>query len=222
MPLFLYIKLLLYLFKHYTLTIKSLNLLNNPIDHNIINEIHKYVKNDYDLDPTSRDTLAADHQKSVNKIKAIEKKLKKQSNKVRHADTSSNADLNALNVNSANLNVNSELDLRLRDQLKLEEYISNANRFNGLREDMVKHSNEKIEYQRELDRLEYQRALERDYNASKTRYELWRENNKFINEKLNPVKDSAEDKYETSELLQPFDDLRFKTHSILPFNLVRY
>ena len=34
--------------------------------------------------------------------------------------------------------------------------------------------------------------------------------------------DSAEDKYETSELLQPFDDLRFKTHSILPFNLVRY
>ena len=116
---FLYIKLLLYLFKHYTLKIKSLNLLNNPIDHNIINEIHKYVKNDYDLDPTSRETLATDHQKSVNKIKAIEKKLKKQSNKVRHADTSSNVDLNALNVNSANLNVNSELDLKLRDQLKL-------------------------------------------------------------------------------------------------------
>ena len=174
--LFFKLKLLLYLFKHYKLKIKCLNLLNNQIDNNLKHEINKYVKNDYDFDANSKDTLDYnDAKKNSSKIKAIEKNLLKTSNKIHSKNSDSNEELLREN----------ELDLKLRDQLKLEEYINNANKFNDLKEDVTQHRNEKMEYQRELDRLEYQRALERDYNSTKSRYDRWRENDKFINEKLN-------------------------------------
>jgi hypothetical protein len=214
--------LLLYLFKNYKLTkLKSLNLLNNPIDANVLLEIKRYIKNEYDLESdyasnahpfATPDTII--HKPFTADDKSSEKKaVKKQplsKNKVASIDIIDSV---------AQIN---EIDLQLRDQLKIEEYINKANKFNSLKENLNDHRNKKMQYQRELDRLEYQQALERNHSLSKARYDKWRENDRFINEKLNPTNQNGDEKYETSEILKPYDDLRFKTHSVLPFNIVRY
>lgn len=209
--------LLLYLVKNYKLNnLKSLNLLNNPIDANILLEIKQFVKNEYDFDNNSinSDTIAintniinrsdGDNEK-INEKKILKKSLSK--NKVASLDVDNMAQIN-------------DIDLQLRDQLKLEEYLHNANKFNNLKENINDHRSQKNQYQRELDRLEYQRALEKNYSISKARYDKWRENDKFINEKMKQSNDN--ENYETAEILKPYDDLRFKNHSVLPFNIVRY
>ena len=116
----------------------------------------------------------------------------------------------------------SDLDFKLKEQLKLEEYMNKAKKFNDLKEEFNDHMSQKNQYQRELDRIEYQRALEREYSLTKARYERWNENNKFITEKLSDKSLKENEDFDSSELLKPYDDLRFKTHSVLPFNLVRY
>jgi len=215
--------LLLYLFKNYKLTkLKSLNLLNNPIDASVLLEIKRYIKNEYVLESDNASNthpIYATHDTVIQRPfiaddKSSEKKaVKKQplsKNKVASIDiVDSVAQIN-------------EIDLQLRDQLKIEEYINKANKFNSLKENLNDHRNQKMQYQRELDRLEYQQALERNHSLSKARYDKWRENDRFIKEKMNPTNQNGDEQYETAEILKPYDDLRFKTHSVLPFNIVRY
>ena len=196
--------LLLYLLKNYKINkLKCLNLLNNPIDASVTLEIKKYVKNEYDFETTyTNDLDMAAQVDSRTKTKPSDKKiiLKKQ------------------NENKAN--ELSDLNAKLNEQLKLEEYLNKANKFNDLKEGINDHRSQRIKYQQELDRLEYQRALEREYSLSKARYERWNSNNKFIKEKMSSPK--KDEDFDTSELLKPYDDLRFKTHTVLPFNIVRY
>lgn len=169
-----------------------MNLLNNPIDKNIANQIKHLVKNEYDLNPKDNQFIEINESDYLPKYntKTIEKKVN-----INPTAKKSNTE----KQNHAKALYHHELELKIREQLKLEEFIKNAQKYN---------------ISRDADALEYQRALERDFLESRERYEKWLENDKFIREKLREKEEEEE-----AEILKPYDDFRFKTHSILPFNL---
>lgn len=144
--------LLLYLFRNYNLSIKSLNLLNNNIDYNLINELQNYVEMNDELTDS----------REINQ---------------------SNTDESVI--------INDSYDLKLRDQIKLDQYVKNAH---------------KLDLNDQSQISEYEKSLERDFKT------LLIEQNK-----LKQTKHYYE---EDGDLLQPTnEDLRYKRHTVLPFNL---
>jgi hypothetical protein len=180
-------KLLLYCIKSYKLGIKTLNLMNNPINFEYLTEIHRYIPNEYGLDTSI-----------LNGFKQTES-YDFHNNEAFHIEPRG--------VNHRNVN-----DIHLHDQVNIEKFISNANMINDQNLD-------------EYSRNEYVKNLERDYNDLRQRYE------KALAESRLPAKQQKNQQTETSqsefrkyqdEIMSPYDDLRYKTHNILPFNIKSY
>ena len=153
--------LLLYMFRNYQLTIKSLNLINNNIDEHLLKEIQTFTEN-------------------INCTNILLKE-----NNVSHLVEES-------------VVLNESYDLKMRDQVKLDEYIRNGQKldFNNL--SLVS---------------DYEKKLEQDFKS------LLNEKNKIDNKQLRKNSSEAEE-YEQEEVLKPVknSDQRYKTHTVLPMN----
>jgi hypothetical protein len=188
-------KLLIYCIKNYKLKIKTLNLMNNPINFEFLTEIHRHIPNEYGLD-----TSALNGFKQTQSYEdLINAELAK--------DPSPNRRTSKSNI----------YDIHIRDQMNIEKFISNANMLNDQSLD-------------EFSRTEYVKNLERDYNDLRQRYEKaiaanrLRESvtQKQANEEKQKQKHDDEFKKYQEEIMNPYDDLRYKTHNILPFNIKSY
>ncbi|CAF0709290.1 unnamed protein product [Brachionus calyciflorus] len=161
-------ELLIYLVKNYKLNLKTLNLLNNPIDFELENEIKQYINNDYDTN------------ESLNQLnKSSDQNFTRQS-----------LDLISKRNSSKNLS------RKFRDQFKLDKVFSNKLKPNSYN----KIQNKKAD-------KDQQRTEKDEINKdSKSQFE-------------ETENDNYDDQY---EFLKTYEDLRFKSHSILPFNLNKF
>lgn len=184
--------------KNYRLSVKTLNLLKNPIDDEYQQEIYRYLPNEYDFDTSM-------------------------ANGFRRADAYTKPPERPSRKNSRS---GSQIfDIRLKDQSKLKQFLSNANKLNSERMD-------------ESTRLERTKALERDYiemvkldealekqqqfqNYEKQQKQIGFKNNSEFTS-LPGRRDDEYDQDESGEILNPYDDLKYKTHNILPFNIKSY
>ena len=162
--------------------------MNNPINREYLAEIHQHVPNEYGLDTSF-----------ANGFKKTE------------GEANLNNTTNTVNQAAKRGNF---YDIRIRDQNKLEQFISKASKLSS----------------RELDdfsKSEYVKALERDYNAIRQRYEraiAAGQLQELEENKLAETKKKEEElkKKQQEEIISPFDDLRYKAHNILPFNIKSY
>lgn len=155
--------LLLYLFRNYSLSIKTLNLINNTIDESLMNEIQHYVDNETH---------------DISKLK-----------------------LDQSNMEESIL-INDSYDLKMRDQVKLDQYVKNGNKLDMNNLSLVS---------------EYEKSLERDFKSlliEKNRIESRSNHSAVQNSKRNFNE-------ENDELLEPTkeEDQRYRSHNILAFNL---
>jgi hypothetical protein len=156
------------LVKNYRISVKTLNLIHNEIESSILNEIQHFVENEYEI-------------KSVqinNSILPLTNNLKQEQ----------------LNHSA----VKQDLELRIRDQIKLDNYVQNANNFNNQKRNLTKNNNI-TEYMVK----DYENILEHDFKLIKEKSKL---NHNQLESDL-------------GELIVPNDDLRYKKHVVLPFNL---
>jgi hypothetical protein len=218
--------------------LRCLNLLNNQIDDKIIAQMRYFVKNDYDIDSLSSSTVYQSQNtikaplatpdpseySSVNYDKFHPKESKQNQNKIIKSETKYNpiinnstnhydnnnilltkrantplqetarVDLEKYNFINTNLN---DVEIHKRDQLRLDQYFKNAEKYKN-----------RIDH----DPYSLERSLERDFDT------LLRYEKKFIQNKNEMTGDI--DLPNDKELIKPVDDLRFRTHNVLPFNLI--
>ena len=224
------------------MNLRCLNLLNNQIDDKIIAQIRYYVKNDYDTESLSTSTvfqtqnsmkapLATPEPSEYsyinydNKFNPKDNKQNNQSQNIKstpkynpslnsstnHYDNNNNLLLtkkvnaplnessktNLEKYNFINTNLN-DIEIQKRDQQRLDQYFKNAEKYKN-----------RIDH----DPYSLERSLERDFDT------LLRYEKKFIQNKNEMIGEAGMNSNNYGELIQPYDDFRFKTHNVLPFNL---
>ena len=158
--------------KNYDLSIKTLNLLHNPISQSLLDELRKFMDNQYDS------SVITPKNKSHPKLKPPELKKRMQG-------------------------YDDDLDIKTREQIKLDKFVEEGNRFNHEKEfdDPVILANE------------LEKSLKKEYESIKTNHnENRRSSEESITEHLDQV-------LEDTETLIPVGDMRFNRHTVLPFNL---
>jgi hypothetical protein len=171
--------------------------MNNPIDFDYLTEIHRYIPNEYGLDTSVLN--------GFKQTESYEQIIGAEPRDESHRRRGSK---------------NNIYDIHIRDQMNVEKFISNANMLNDRTLD-------------QFSRIEYVKNLERDYNEMRQRYEkaiaasrLQQSMNQKQAELEKQQRQHEQNEFKKfqEELMNPnsYDDLRYKTHNILPFNIKSY
>lgn len=161
----------------------------NQIDAEIMAEIDKHVDNEHKMDVLNANiaaTTTATTTSSNNKTSSIA---------ASRTDTSSNEKRKMSSSPS-------DLDIKIRDQVKLDEYVKKAELFNKTK-----------------DKQEYERHLEREFKNITSRNSLSRPNPTSLNDIPPSATAKDTEQKQDAEFLKTFDNYKFKTHTVLPFNL---
>ena len=227
---------MIYLMKNYRLSIECVNLMNNPIDEALIKEIELYIRNDFSIEVnkkkskkpsappvTNTTTSSKKASKSFGNLFSSHKEKRYYSNDESGSDEGygepSTGGRSTVGTNTPR--ENGYYELRKRDQQKLDEYVKYANKLNKSRQN-----------DRDFAINQYERTIERDYNTNINKiYSIYDDLAlKYGYERKGQAKHSDPDHQRRHhfeqresdiemETLLPVEDNKYKTHSILPFNL---